>query len=73
MVYFRSIIYAQMLSLKQIVAYYFVYSQLKCSAFGGIMHNIPSILISDDQPSAECCVLFRVFSAQMLSLRRNIA
>jgi hypothetical protein len=73
MVYFRSIIYAQMLSLRRIVAYYFVYSQLKCSAFGGILHIISCILSSDAQPAADCRILFCVFTAQMLSLRQNIA
>jgi hypothetical protein len=46
---------------------------LRCSAFGGVLYNISCILRSDNQPSAECCILFRVFAAQIISLRRSVA
>jgi hypothetical protein len=49
-----------------------VYSQLRCSAFGGVLHIISCILSSDAQPSAECFILFRVFLLRWLLWTSNI-
>jgi hypothetical protein len=61
----------QMLSLRRCVAFYLVYSQLRCSAFGGVLYNISCIRSSDAQPSAEFFILFRVFSLRWLLCTSN--